>query len=209
MLISAEASAQEVFNLTAGHQIYSDGRISDGEWSDAQSFGLHGGGNVSVKSDSAYYYFLVRGLKEGWSHLYISCNDTVYIFHASAALGTAAYVKKNDDAWEPVRPFTWNLRDTSTSRQAELLRKEFLLRENWLANTNQMGEHNVLEYRLSRLKFPPGKFLAAVVFADKEGSIYCWPENLQDSTILKDLIWGTTPEKLIFNFTKWAEFRAE
>lgn len=209
ILIAAEASAQEVFTLTAGDQIETDGRISEGEWSDAQSFGLHGGGNVSIKSDSAYYYFMVRGLKEGWSHLYISYNDTVYIFHASAALGTAAYVMNNEGNWEPEKPFTWNLRDTSTSRQAELLRNEFLLKEHWLANTNRRGAHNILEYKLSRLKFPPGKFMSAVVFADNEGSIYCWPEKLSDNTILKDLIWGTTPGKLKFDFSKWAELRVK
>lgn len=207
MVLSAEASAQEVFNLTSGHKINADGKVSESEWSDAQSYELRGGGSVSVKSDSGYYYFLVRGLKDGWSHLYVSYNDTVYIFHASAALGTAVYVKNEGGYWEPGRTFSWNLRDTGTSVEAERLRNEFLSREHWLANTNRMGDHNILEYKISRLKFPPSRILTAVVFADNGESVYCWPGKLRDSTVLKDLIWGTTPEKLKFNFSEWAEFR--
>ncbi|KAA0226046.1 hypothetical protein EDS67_21010 [candidate division KSB1 bacterium] len=44
-------------------------------------------------------------------------NDTVFVHHASAALGTTTYWQTGE-SWQPRQKFVWALRDTSFTPQS-------------------------------------------------------------------------------------------
>lgn len=200
------ASGQTI-QIPKGVPISIDGKFSVEEWKDALRQELVGGGEVHLKQDSAYLYICLRGSKQEWSHVYVTRGDTIYVLHASAALGTAIYCRSNGDVWQPLQEFSWTMRDTSLSREAINAREKFLELHGWVANTVRMGTPGTLEYKIARKFFNNETPLLATVFASEAESPQFWPPALKDDCLTEKLIFGTTPAGLKFNREGWAKLK--
>lgn len=195
LCVSARAS------VAADPPIRLDGHISEGEWTGAAQHALVGGGEVLAKWVAGDLYLAVRGSDFGWAHVYVAYGDTVLVFHASAALGTATYVRGNTKHWERMAAFEWAVRDTSFTPNAEAARTTFYAEHGWVANTNGMGAIGTLEFRIARHHVRSARL--AVLFAEDPARPAYWPRSLTDATLTSDLIRGTAPPRLSFEPLTW------
>lgn len=177
-----------------------DGVINEEEWSDALRQELTGGGELFLKDDGSHLCIGVRGLKQGWGHVYVWGADAVYVFHASAALGTAIYRKGEAGAWNAAQSFSWTLRGATQSAEA---RNEFLKSHNWLANNNSMGNHRELEFKVARNILTSDPRIA-VVYASSATSPQFWPTTIKDDCLKQELVFGNAPSGLHFDKKLWA-----
>lgn len=177
-----------------------DGVIDNEEWSDALRQELTGGGELFLKDDGSHLCVGVRGLREGWAHVYVWGADAVYIFHASAALGTAIYRKGEGENWQAAQSFSWALRGTEQSAEA---REEFLKSNRWLANNNRMGSRRELEFKIARDRLTDDPHIA-VVYASNANSPQYWPATIKDDCLKQELVYGNTPPTLQFDKSQWA-----
>ncbi|MGB3716798.1 MAG: DUF5050 domain-containing protein [Candidatus Promineifilaceae bacterium] len=124
-----------------------DGVFSSGEWDNALSIDL-ANGELLLMHAGDYLYLGIRSDNLGLGSVCVSWADEISILHSSAALGTATYVKADED-WLKTRDFAWTNRDISNSQQALDERTEHLERENWLASNGLMGNNNEMEYQIA------------------------------------------------------------
>lgn len=181
-----------------------DGRLSKGEWAGAAEHALAGGGRLLIRQAAKYVHVAVEGTGFGWSHVYVAHRDTVRVFHASAALGTARYVQEAG-RWRLAQPFVWAMRDTTRSAAAQAERAAFLEHHGWVANTNGMGSRRVNELRIAKAMFDAGAPRLAVLFAEDPAEPRHWPDTLADATLDADLVRGAPPEHLVFEPESWAQ----
>lgn len=179
-----------------------DGRLAEREWTEATEHPLTNGGRLLLHQDTSYLFVAVEGVGEGWSHVYVLGRDTVHVLHASAALGTARYVR-DGSPWRLVSPFVWSVRDTTISEAAEAARAAFAAREGWVANTNGMGAGHVIEFRIADDLFGSEAPRLAVLFAEDPAAPSYWPASLADATLDADLIRGTPPPHLVLVPSTW------
>lgn len=198
LLLAPLASAQH-----GSSAVRLDGQIGDEEWADASRHDLVGGGELLLMRDDDVYA-AVRGEDFGWAHLYVPRGDTLFVLHASAALGTAVYVRDTADRWTRSAAFEWGVRDTTFSPHAEAERTAFFAEHGWVANTNMMGTRRVIEFRISTSLLRPSGARLAALFASDPAHPQYWPEGLTDATLDAELIRGTPPARLRFEPARWA-----
>ncbi len=185
-----------------------DGKLGEGEWKSALKQELAGGGELHLQHDGEFLYIGVRGTSHGWGHLYVIDADTVFVHHASAALGTATYLQKGE-LWLPQQKFAWELRERSLTPQVEAARAAYLKSHDWLANNMNMGTPGVLEFKISR-RFLQGESVSlALAFASDPAAPQYWPKTLADDCLKKDLIFGSAPVDLKFNLASWAKVQLQ
>lgn len=180
-----------------------DGHASSHEWDGAEVHDLTGSGSVSILQDDDHVYLAVQDDAFGWSHVYVPDGDTVRVLHASAALGTALYVR-DAEGWQLREPFKWGVRDTTFSAAAEAERAAFFDRHGWVANTNRMGSRRVIEFQIDKGLFGPSGPRLAVLYAEDPADPHRWPAGLADATLDPDLIRGAPPERLTFLPDTWS-----
>lgn len=203
LFMAGLAQAQPV-TVPPGGPIALDGVLGEAEWRAARAEPLTGGGTLFLMHDEAHLYVGLRGLAQGWSHVYLPDGGAVRVLHASAALGAARYGADGTERWQPEHPFSWSLRDTSLSAAAVAERAAFLDANGWVATTAYMGRPNEIEFKVSRSALEAGRL--AVVFASDAASPQFWPSTLGDDTLKEELIFGKTPEGLAFRVAEWAPF---
>jgi hypothetical protein len=180
-----------------------DGVRAEGEWDDALRVELLGGGAMFLKHDDEFLYLLVTGKKKGLASICVERREGIAILHASAALGTADYQGRFDDA-ALKRSFFFELRDTGRSLEAKKARKTFLKRELWFANTSREGSL-IREFQISLdIAAEHGRIPMAVTwFTSDDATLAYWPEDLSDDCLNLELIKGNTPETLDFQPHRW------
>lgn len=181
-----------------------DGKFGEDEWKNALEQKLVGGGELRLQHDENFLYVGVRGLKQGWSHVYVTAGDTIFVHHASAALGTATYLQKGE-SWQPQQTFVWELRERTFTPQAEAARAAYLESKGWLANNANMGTPGIIEFKIAP-RFLQGEVVRlAVAFASDPASPQYWPQTLADDCRKRDLLFGSAPADLKFNRESWAK----
>lgn len=159
---------------------------------------------LRLQYDGDFLYAGVSSSKSGWSHLYVTDGDTIFVHHASAALGTTTYLQKGE-LWQPQQKFVWELRDRSFTPPVEIARAAYLKSKGWLANNMNMGTPGIIEFKIAR-KFLKGESVRlAVVFASDPAMPQYWPETLADDCRKRELIFGSSPADLKFNHESWAK----
>lgn len=180
-----------------------DGNLSNKELKDAQKQEMAGGGNAFYKIIDSKLYVGVRGLKPGISHICVTDGKDIYVFHASAALGTAVF-KQKDGKWQLTQKFKWELRDITMTPEAETTRKNFYKKNGWVASVGGMGKSTEMEYIISS-KFTQGdKFKFVAVYASDPKSISFYPQKITDDTKFVKLISGDPPVTLKFEPKTWS-----
>ena len=182
-----------------------DGIIGDNEWKGAIEYNLAGGGKMMLKKSKNELYVAMVSGKKGWAHVYLYYNDTVRIFHASAALGEARYVKQKG-VWHPVQSFSWALREKDYNSELVKKQEDHYSKNGWVANNNNMGNGMVFEYKLKNSDINSTlSFACAMIETPME--IHYFPITLSDNTILEKLVQGYTPDSLEFNIGSWEKIR--
>jgi len=199
----AQSAKGSKIKLSPGSTITTDGKIEEAEWKGAASFDLKGGGKVLFSYDGSHLFVGVRGPEYGWSHLYISEGDdkSVLVYHASAALGMTIYLSDKSGKWQPLNPFSWDLRDRVINPEVQKKMDDHLAKNFWVANNNNTGNRNEIEFKVR----PRGERLrVAAIFAVGETGRHFFPATLADDTINNNLVRGNTPVDLTFDPTEWA-----
>lgn len=201
------AQAQTKVKLSRSGAAATDGKIEETEWKDAAGFDLAGGGRVFFKHDGNYVYVAVRGVKAGWTHLYLSEADDkeISVLHASAALGKVVYKKDKEDLWQPQNDFSWELRDRVFSAEVRQKMADYVAKNNWAANNNNMGNRAEVEFQLKLRNPATKKIRVAVVYAVDLKTSYFFPARLADDSLKSELVAGNRVENVKFDRRQWAE----
>lgn len=200
--------AQETVKASQSNPATIDGKIEETEWKNAKSFDLTGGGKVFFKYDGQFLFVGVRGVAKGWSHLYLNQGEKISIMHASAALGMTSYSQNENELWQPANPFSWDLRDRTITAETTKKMADYLARNYWVANNNNMTNSSEIEFQLKPQNTNEPFFLAIVYASDAKNPQY-FPAGLKDDTIKETLVYGNTPNDLKFNCNQWAKISLE
>lgn len=207
--VRAQTAKNETIGLAPGDAVVIDGKIGEKEWKDASAFELSGGGKVFFKYDGEYLFVGVRGLKKGWSHLYLSEGETVSVMHASAALGMTVYAPDKNNLWQPANPFAWDLRERAITAETKKKMTDHLAQNFWTANNNNMTEQPEIEFQVKPRNASGKTLYVAVVYASDAKNPQFFPAGLRDATVREELIYGNTPNDLKFDRRQWAQIGLE
>jgi hypothetical protein len=207
LFLSAAAQPKEI-KLAQSSPVKIDGKIEESEWKDSQSFDLTGGGKVFFKYDGAYLFVGVRGLQKGWSHLYLKPgekSEEFFLMHASAALGQVLYHQDKNKLWQPNGSFSWDLRDRIMSAETGRKMDDYLAKNFWVANNNNLGNPTEIEFQVKPPKTSAPTLYLALVYASDAKQPQYFPATLKDDTIKEELVYGNTPNNLKFEPQQWAK----
>lgn len=192
-----------------GSAVSIDGKINTDEYAGSAEFDLTDGGRIFVRHDGEHLYIGVKGLAYGWCHLYISEDgtDSVNVYHASAALGTSTYTPGKDGKWQPSGPFAWEIRDTVINDATRAKMDAYLAKHFWVANNNNTGSKNEIEFKVKPKNGTKKTLRFAVVFAIGRSDRHYFPAPLADDTRNDQLVQGNTPADLKFDTKQWVRVK--
>ncbi len=170
-----------------------DGTLSPGEWDNATVETFADGSELLLMHADGYLYLGIRVNIPGMivGNIFVNRGDEITILHSSAALGTAAY-QKGEDNWQQIQNFTWQCRDTSDSDAAKAERDAFLQQEGWVAANSRMGTPEELEYRIEMAE-DTLRLAMNFIRASNQNKKIPWPPDLEDDCI-KPTPGGLPPE---------------
>ena len=90
----------------SGSPIILDGQLAVDEWADALQEPLSGGGELLLMAHGQNLFLGVRGPGFGLAHVAMASPDTIWVLHASAALGSIVYAK-GPEGWDKVLDPLW------------------------------------------------------------------------------------------------------
>lgn len=184
-----------------------DGITSSGEYAGGQHYSVQGKGDVYIKQDNNKLHVALTSQARIWSHVYLFSQDTISVFHASAALGEIIYVK-NGDQWSSRGRFNYTVRDTVYDDVLRAKQDTYLKQKGWVANNNNTGDGKTLEFTFDLTRWdrnnPNGDLRMAFVFMSDIKRPMFYPEGLKDDTLMETLLYGgDPPDGLTFNVQDW------
>lgn len=180
-----------------------DGTINRMEWKGAVRVPLSGNqGYALLTHDGNFLYVGLVGAKPGVASLCTRGKSGVRVFHASAALGTAAFLQEKGK-WRMTRGFTWTNRDTGKSEAAIADRNKTLATTAWFANTSPTATVE-REYQISvrGLREVP-LTITFFTYTPEEQKLHYWPASLEDDCADSELAGGFTDREYTFDPSKW------
>ena len=209
--IFVNSQAQQKVKISRSEPPTTDGKIEETEWKDASVFDLTGGGKVFFKHDGKYVYVAVRAVKAGWTHLYLSEAEKreISVLHASAALGKVVYRKDKENLWQPLNDFSWELRDRAFTVEVQRKMADYVAKNNWAANNNNMGNRTEVEFQIKLQNASNKKFRMAIVYAVDRTTSHFFPNTLNDDCLKPELVAGNRMQDVKFDRNGWAEIVLE
>ena len=200
-------STDLIITIPNGNPPTLDGTISPDEWNDARQELFSDGSELLIMRHEDYLYLGIRTNTQGMivGNIFVNHHNQVWVFHASAALGTAIYEKRSD-TWEQTQAFSWRCRGTSDSPSAIAEREAFFQQEHWLASNSRMGTPQELEYKITMQN---DSLRLAVTFtraSDTSTRIY-WPVSLEDDCTQSPQ--GEFPTTMQFSPSTWITIMAD
>ena len=183
-----------------------DGIIDQDEWADAKTYSLEKGGQVKVMADSNNIYVAVSSGDFGWSHVYLNHGATIYVLHASAALGASVYVLQDDKTWKATQSFKYELRNKGMTEEDKNARLSYFQKNGWVGTVTWLHANNH-EFVISRTLFKGKPIRIAAMRAADAQSPHFWPATLKDQTLQEKLVRGDTPEVLTFDPATWGSIQ--
>lgn len=180
-----------------------DGTLAAGEWDDALSIPLSDAASLFLKHAGGYLYLGIQATSMGVGSPLIVRGGEILVLHASAALGTAIYVRK-DDAWTLRQDFEWKCRSTGFSAPAKNERARFLQQNGWLGTIGYLGDPNQFEYEIA---WEDESLTLLFLFADFTDTIHLlsWPIPPADAAPYETVITASpTPPQMQFDTESWA-----
>jgi hypothetical protein len=180
-----------------------DGVITHGEYVNAGYYNVNGDGQVLIMKRDQRAYVALFSRDKIWSHVYLYHKDTIHVFHASAALGKVAYVR-NGDEWSPRGKFVYTVRDRVYDDALRKKQEAYLKENGWVANNNNTGDGNTLEFCLDLTRWRGEDVRMAFVFMSDIKKPMFYPSTLKDDTLLEALLYGgDPPEGMRFEIGDW------
>ena len=208
LLLFSGLCGQEGPEITVptGPAISLDGTLETEEWETAARLAMQGGGEVLLRARGPELLVGIRGAGPGFPHVALSAGDSVWILHASAALGTITYARNGGDRWRPVRGPVWEMRDTTLSAAARDSREAYLEEHGWVASTGRMGREGEAEFVIQMDRFGGRALRIAVasLVLPRRPQAPRWPDALPDDMNHFELLGGGTPDALVFRPSGWA-----
>ncbi|WP_156109438.1 hypothetical protein [Hymenobacter sp. APR13] len=161
---------------------------------------LSSGETLRLRRRADTLYLSVQAAAPGWAHVYLANADSVWVLHASAALGQQLYVR-GPRGWTRRSTFQWELRATGRP-STEPAARDYFRRHGWSATTHPPGAPGSREFRV-RLPALRGSNWLSVVYATAAGSLSVFPRPLTDDTRQPALVRGGQPDTLQFQPHTW------
>ena len=174
-----------------------DNIVSADEWHGATEVEIEGGGRLLVGIHDGVLYLAVDrmpGAKFAFGCLFAAVGDRIWVFHASAQLGSAHY-RLQDQVWNPEKTsYAW--------KKAERMWSE----EHWRAGVNPEGTQ---EFAVARdlLGATPLIAFGYWMVKDKKQQALGWPQTARDGTRDLQLLSGHNPAGLTFTPATWARLQ--
>ena len=203
--VAATSTAQDTtVRVPRGAAPAIDGRLAAGEWDAAARSPLPGGGEVLLMRDGDYLYIGMRAARTGFPSVCVQAGDTVRVLHASAALGTAVYVR-DGEAWRLRSPFRWGMRNPALTPEAAAERQAHLREHGWLASTVRMGGREKEMQVPLRFISPGSVRLGLAYFSEEAGGppVTAWPAELADGCAAEQMVRGFDVQELRFDSGRW------
>ena len=204
--VRAPGFVQEAPSVVApqGGPITLDGILKTEEWASAARHPFPGG-EVLFQSQGELVAVGVRGSQAGFPHIALSAGDSVWVLHASAALGMVVYARSGQ-VWNLISPPTWEVRNPSLTSAAEEERERYLRANGWVGTTGRMGNPGETEFLIRMDAFgEDGLRLAVTHLApDFPGETTRWPGISLDDVGALQLLTGPMPGRLEFTPNQWA-----
>ena len=179
-----------------------DGEILEMEWKDAEAYQLNSGVEVYIQLSESVLYVGLKGRSDGWAHVYLNSGDTIWILHASAALGSSTYVRDNN-SWRNVSCYNWELRDSEINDEATARMEAYYSKNGWVSNNNAMTKTQSAEYRINLEFFNTGEIRLAAFYASSAMNPPVFPEGISDATGDQQIVFGNCPDEVTFMPDKW------
>ena len=198
---TGEEICESCIDVPVGSTPIIDGEISPGEWEDSWIGGFSDESKLFLKINDGYLYLGIQADTNEMiaGNVFLNRGDEIFIFHSSAALGTAIY-KDGGSYWTQMQPFSWRCRGIGGSEVDRNERDEFFESNGWLAANARMGKPNEQEFKIF---LTDGVLKMAVNFIEgsKQDSKTPWPIGLNDDVILPTP--GGFPLEMDFNPSYW------
>jgi len=204
LVLLATVAHAEALNIPKGTEITVDGKMGDGEWTDALQVDFIGGETLKIKQDGKYLYLYIRGETPGVASLAIHSQDLIQILHASAGLITAKYVNEGE-RWRQVEPFR-------SEKQMEVRNQANNLEAyGWLATilpraiTPDFDTSLATEYKISLDLLESGESSLSVAFFQRTAKqpLAHAPAGLADDSLNKSMVLGSNHDYLDFRPETW------
>lgn len=192
--------------VPTGPPIVMDGTIEEAEWRGAARFDMDGGGEVMLRLQGGNLLVGVRGAGPGFPHVALSFGDSIWVLHASGALGSITYARDHGEVWEMGRGPVWEMRDTTMSPAAREAREAYFGLHGWVASTGRMGAPGEAEFiiLLDRFGGEESRIGVACLVIPPEDAPPRWPGGDPDDLNHQELLGGHTPGELHFRPSGWA-----
>ena len=179
-----------------------DGVLSEGEWCDALTIQLNADERLLLKHADGYLYLGVQATVLALPTPLVVRGDEVRALHASAALGTAVYVRSGD-VWNLRQGYVWQCRTLGFSEFAMAERAKFLEQQGWLGTIAYLGEPSQCEYQIA-WGDEPLTFLFLLLVGPEPLRFVSWPIPTIAAAQYEDLVMGGTPAQITCSLGDWA-----
>ena len=179
-----------------------DGVLSEGEWCDALTIQLNADERLLLKHADGYLYLGVQATVLALPTPLVVRGDEVRALHASAALGTAVYVRSGD-VWNLRQGYVWQCRTLGFSEFAMAERAKFLEQQGWLGTIAYLGEPSQCEYQIA-WGDGPLTFLFLLLVGPEPLRFVSWPMPATEAAQYEALVMGDTPVQITCSLNGWA-----
>ncbi|WP_430467384.1 hypothetical protein [Winogradskyella ouciana] len=167
--------------------------------------------NFSYKTLDDFVYFSIDSEELYVASICICSNDTISVYHSSAALGDALYKKLPEGNWQKNETFEWDMRETDTSNETVEKRIHFYQKNGWIANTMAMGKTGETEFIFNKSLFKNGKLTIALglMYAHDPENILALPTTSKDGCGSLSLVSGSPEKSYKFDTDNWFSLTLE
>lgn len=181
-----------------------DGKLGKTEWSEAVQVALADGGQARMVHDGKFLYVAMVGKRPGTGSVCTVRGKSIYVLHASSALGWAVWTRKAGK-WTLQRGFRFSNRDTTDSQTGIKGRKAFLKRSGWYANAHPDTATREREFQIElEGRREIQMVLSFMSFVDEdELDLDAWPETVVDGCVELDMASGFTKREYTLQPETW------
>ncbi|HEY0159605.1 MAG TPA: hypothetical protein VGF28_20120 [Thermoanaerobaculia bacterium] len=181
-----------------------DGKLGKTEWTEALQVALADGGQARLLHDGKFLYIAMVGKKPGTGSICTVKGKSLYVMHASSALGSAVWTQKNGKSTLH-RGFRFSNRDTTESQRGIKDRKAFLKKAGWYANAHPDTAILEREFQIAiegRSEIP--LVLSFLSFVDEDDlDLDAWPQTVVDGCVELDIASGFIKREYTFQPETW------
>ncbi len=183
-----------------------DGNISQDEMSEMKMIGNIDPAEFYIGKNGDVLILSIRSEPIHVASVCIAQNESVTVYHASAALGAIKYTPLNNN-WETKEEFQWEMRNGEMTLEAIEQRQTYFEEHKWIASTTKMGRSGNTEFYFDTNAFDSESvYLAAgLMLVSDPDSIVSFPELNASACSDHSLVAGSPDAQYSFDPSSWLE----